>query len=386
MRLDKYEVTAGRVRQFVEAVNTQMLADATHNPNGYLYDIRDWATAQVAANTTVGKTLAAQIPAAEIALLPQNYYGALNVIEQLGGTTMDANFPSQVQGCYTYDGAAGASTYYWPESSPIGLGLAQVGSQPRPFTQDYYDIKSMNCAPYWVYAAFCAWDGGYLPTLAQVETAYGTAQYPWGATFIPNYGALNTTYVTAGGNPIIPQPAVNNTVNWCNDSYSNHPGDFYFYPNGGGLGQAPSCIGTGRDYSPFIAAPGRFFLDVTALKSPSYAGTEGWQDLGANMMEITALTALTGGATSTFCDCGATNNGETNNCTCPAPGSTPPTKPGVIRATGVVHAQWSGGSWEGHSNNAQPESKPYFGAQAYGGFPLQTQYGKAGFRCARPAE
>ena len=40
----------------------------------------------------------------------------------------------------------------------------------------------MNCSPNWIYAAFCTRDGGRIPTQAESNEAWGTANYPWGTT------------------------------------------------------------------------------------------------------------------------------------------------------------------------------------------------------------
>ena len=392
VRLDKYEVTAGRMRQFVESVNAQMQGDGANNPNGYFYDLRDWATSQIAAGTTIGKTLAAQIPSAAIQLLPQTYYNALNIIEATGATTMDTTYPSQVQGCFTDEGAAGASTYWWPEDDAAGngVGLVQVDSPARPYAQAFYDIKSMNCAPYYMYAAFCAWDGGFLPSLAQVQLAYGNGQYPWtptagsGAPFIPNpypvYTAASPPAPGSGyviGDPNIPNFL--NTVDWNNDSFGGVPGLFYFWPNGGTMNTPPPEIASGLDYSSFIASPGRFPLDVTLIKAST---GEGWQDLGANLMEATAVTSLAG--SYQFCDCGASNDGETSNCTCTNYKGVQ--SPGVFRGPATLPSDsWEGGSWEGHYSGSPDSTPPWFALHSYD-FPIFTQYGKFGLRCARNAE
>ena len=397
VRLDKYEVTAGRMRQFVESVNKQMLADPVHNPGGALYDLQDWATSQIAANTAIGKTLAASLSPAALALLPGNYYGKLNIVEATGGTVMDTGWPSQLQGCYTDTGAAGASTYWWPEDDADGngIGLVQVGSPSRPYTQDYYDIKAMNCAPAYMYAAFCAWDGGYLPTNAQVQAAYGSGQYPWttvagsAAPFIPHPYVLYTTTPPAGSGHKIGDPDISSfllTVNWDNDSWGGYPGLFYFWPNAGlspaaaSMNSSPPEIASGLDYSSFIASPGRFPLDATTATSESFGTHETWQDMGANMMEASAASNAAGG--TTFCDCGASNTGEVSNCTCTDYKGTQ--LPGVSRGA-VQSGGWIGGSWEGHYSGSPEGGPPYFAMVSYN-FPIFTQYGKFGARCARNAE
>ncbi len=98
---------------------------------------------------------------------------------QVGGTVMDSRQPSASQGCYSDAGSYGHNTYYWPQNV-LASHFADHG--PRRFTKEQYDEKSMNCSPYWMYAAFCAWDGGRLPTLPEVKRVW-TARYPWGADF-----------------------------------------------------------------------------------------------------------------------------------------------------------------------------------------------------------
>jgi hypothetical protein len=399
-RLDKYEVTAGRLRQFAESLPQP-------------YDLRDWALGQVAANTAVGQVLASQIPTGlsgttnVLKLLPASKDSGdpLNAVQQFGGTVVD---PSNAeQGCYTGNGAFGAGVYWWNATDLDG-----VGSPPREFTQDYYDIKSMNCGLYWVYAAFCAWDGGRLPVISEVEAAYGTAAYPWGPHFLPYDPSLNngsdypyetlsatavnpnTGQVPAAGYknvPLITQYAASHgttpidiTVNWLNGSNVNNGGSFYFYPGyvASNPPGTPDTLSDGIDLSPFIASPGRFYLDVTAAKSSSFAGNEGWQDLGANMLEMRAVAPASvnvpGG--NQFCDCTGITAGGSGACSCLS-------KSGVIRATNLPNASYDGGSWEGHTS-FNPASTANFvvPSASNADWPTWAQYGKIGFRCARPAE
>jgi len=399
-RLDKYEVTAGRLRQFAESLPTP-------------YDLRDWALGQVAAGTAVGAVLASQIPTGVgtttnvLKLLPASKNGTdpLNAVEQFGGTVVD---PSNAeQGCYTGDGAFGASVYWWGADD-----LESVGSPPRPFTQDYYDIKSMNCGLYWVYAAFCAWDGGRLPIISEVSSAYGTAAYPWGPHFLPYDPTLNNTsdypYETLSATAVNPNtgqvpatgyknvPLINQyaashnttplaiTVNWLNGSNANNGGSFYFYPGyvaSNPVG-TPDTLSSGLDLTPFIASPGRFALDVTAAKSTSYGGTEGWHDLGANMLEMRAIApaSVNVAGTEQFCDCTGNTAGGLGACMCLK-------ETGVIRATNLPATSYDGGSWEGHTS-FNPASLANFilPSASNGDWPTWAQYGKIGFRCARPAE
>ena len=60
---------------------------------------------------------------------------------------------------------------------------------------------------------------------------------------------------------------------------------------------------------------------------------------------------------------------------------------GVIRATNLPATSYDGGSWEGHTT-FNPASLANFvlPSASNGNWPTWAQYGKIGFRCARPAE
>ncbi len=94
---------------------------------------------------------------------------------------MDSREPSMVQGCYNDDGAYGHNTYWLSETE---LKKHFAGHPARRFTQAQYDEKSINCSPYWMYAAFCTWDGGRMPTTAEIQKVWpatsGNQVYPWG--------------------------------------------------------------------------------------------------------------------------------------------------------------------------------------------------------------
>jgi hypothetical protein len=373
-RVDKYEATSGRVRQFFEALH---------------YDVRSWALAQFDASfhpiTTAGTMLAAQLPINQpgvvtntLNLLPStnDTHVPLNAVIVTGALVMDT---SGVQGCVTKAGIGGAATYWWDAPTLY----AQATSPPRPFTQDYYDIKPMNCVPYYVAAAFCAWDGGRLQLHAEHKAVWGNNTYPWDAPTPAAAAFLPSPYAGTGaiGYPnnqkmyTLPKcgipgsnGAVGCTVDWYNGAQATgDQGDFYYYPSFPDNlpnGAVPDTLSNTLDLSPYIAAPGRFFLDRTYANSTSYAGDEGWHDVGADMIEWDSASAFTG--TQTFCDeSGVLATGETDTCT-----------GGVIRGTKLPEADILGGSWEGHQVIEQLSANWSF----------YRQYGKLGIRCARPAE
>jgi hypothetical protein len=363
LRMDKYIVTSGRIRQFLQALN---------------YDVRDWAIAQFDASwnpiTQAGQMLASQLPIAQAGVTSNTLYflprsndtaEPLNAVVETGALVLDT---SGVQGCYTSDGAGGAATYWWDAVTIHTM----AGSPPRPFTQDYYDIKPMNCIPYFLAAAFCAWDGGRVELHAEHDLVWGSATYPWGATLIPNpYPGNQAITMDAACMPGVPNGSVNCTIDWFNGGQaSGSQGNFYFYPsfiNNIPNQFVPDSLSNTLDLSVYIAAPGRFYLDKTTQLSASFSGTEGWQDLGANMLEVAPGTNPITGA-GAFCDeSGILGPGESYNC-----GTN-----GVLRGSNLPDTGIYGGSWEGHGPTMD---------YAPDGWSFYRQYGKTGLRCVRPAE
>ncbi len=340
VRIGKYEVTAGRVRQFITAVGA---------------NLRGWAAAEIAAGTPLGLRLAAQIPDNVRNFLPASATTnqPMNLILQLGAGVMDKRTPSMSQGCYNGVESYGHATYWQPRATLQAMYGASFPA--RRFTQAQYDEKPMNCAPNWIYAAFCAWDGGRLPTRAEYATLWGGDAYPWGPTRYLTLGVTNYEL----------------TVNWGNAIPCKVPDQgqyFYRYPG----------YGDGFDVAGYIAAPGRFPLDLTALRTDA---DEGWRDVGANLMEMTEAEPGNG----TFCDFGPRGAGDVLSASCIYNNPDGTTENGVLRlASGLGRSVWQGGSYEGHGSfevaTAVPFRREWYAGAAQ--FSLPTQYGKTGFRCA----
>ena len=149
-RLDKYEVTVGRFRKFIDA----------------------WAAGW---RPSAGAGKHAHVNAAS------------GVVSTSGG------FEAGWDSTWTpYLGAAGAA-----DVAPNGAGAATRGdwdsrlSECAPYatwtpTAGSNEKKPINCVSWYDLHAFCVWDGGFLPTEAEWEfvAAAGAEQrtYPWGAT------------------------------------------------------------------------------------------------------------------------------------------------------------------------------------------------------------
>ena len=142
--VDKYQITAGRMRAFL----------TRHNGK-----IRDWA-----------------------ATLPANKWNQ----------AWTAQLPNSIDG--TPGDGSNANTqlgpYYGKRSCETGYHTGHTFWTPpaygdtKDFPQNVLDTKALNCVPWWLMAALCVFDGGHLLKEAELRAAYtnnGTTAYPWGA-------------------------------------------------------------------------------------------------------------------------------------------------------------------------------------------------------------
>jgi hypothetical protein len=357
-RLDKYEITSGRYRTFLTKVG----------PN-----VRAWVNAYVAAKPTsqlatligLGPNVFPPTGANISTIYPDHdefYPHSLTA-----HTELDIDNYDGIRGCYNGYNAAvagsgdfSANTYYNDATH-----MAEFGLPPRSLARTVSDEKSLNCAMPMMLAAFCAFDGGELATLADYHDAWVSPSpptplvFPWGSTdlYRPNYNWCNGPYNNGGFK--CQCDGVHNTTQ------PNCPvGGFTALGEAGVFYEFPLNTDRSRDNEPLIAAPGRLFMDATVLKS----GGESWYDLLANLAEYTGDFKT---ASSDWCDFSAA----------PAVGDPPCTR--ANRKAGDVGTHYTkipvsgiiGRSWEGHQYE-------------YGtvdGFPVTFQYGKFGGRCVRPA-
>jgi hypothetical protein len=308
--LDKYEITAGRVRAWVAALAE---ANAVGAP-----DVKDW--------------IAHHRPAiwndAWDQFLPTDFEGGMITItrrllgdprpedagevgppgpgvilppstDQVKHLGINYQFNSEVyvdlhgSDCATWDGSYGFSTYYYPPDilkRDVQLPRADgIGYNGLPVTAaDALDVKSMNCITNEMLAAFCAWDGGQLAT---DEVLDYITQSPPGLDSISGCGVqiddhgellgnVFTNTVQSGGR-CPPVSVINATF----DGGDNLPVPGsplnmhnYHYPD---LGTQTA------DKAWEISAPGRA-SSATGQQADLiviHAGDEPWMDLAGNLSE-----------------------------------------------------------------------------------------------------
>ncbi len=238
-KIDKYQITSGRMRAFIANVDGK---------------VQQWVQANRATLSTRAQS---SLPASLDQYLPVDYNGTYGVAQNLGATIFLPNQPSSTQGCFIGpDDAnyhAGSHTYMLDAQ-----GRALTGEVASLLPQDRLDEKSLNCVPYPILAAFCAWDGGFLASREDLDVAWGGTTYPWGSSPIPSgfSAAGGSTQTPANGNLLY--------ANW-QWNYFRISGDYETYNRG--------------DYTAFVAPPGRYPMGVGKV-API-------MDLAGNLMEIT---------------------------------------------------------------------------------------------------
>ena len=244
-KLDKYKITAGRMRAFIERTNG---------------NVRGWYDGNVASLTAAQKGQIEPFKGYLPVDLTTYPYGASY---QMGALAYLPTQPTLTQGCFVGNAgsqANGAHTYW----------NGTLEQEDRGFDQAFLDRLPLNCVTFPMVAAFCAWDGGRVETYAEHEAAWGAGAYPYGSSpGAGGYMSIGGVWTLFGPGAALqasqgPCPTCDpNRVNWRNN---------YQFP-AGGIAAKP------WDYAYWISAPGRFPLGANAV---------GHQDLGGLLMELTA--------------------------------------------------------------------------------------------------
>lgn len=195
-KLDRFTVTAGRMRAFIERLNGDV-------------------------KTFVGTLPAAKWNTAWTALVPGSIDDANAMLGPYWTNAPNDTDPTTESKRSCSSGSFGGHTYWTP------------GDTKQDFTQDELDPKGLNCVGWHLMAAFCAWEGGRLPSLAELKNAYtnGTnSGYPW--TFHDNasYDAskmdARLNHQFSYGYPDKATRRFNGTTPWDVTWYVSPPGRF----------------------------------------------------------------------------------------------------------------------------------------------------------------
>ncbi len=262
-QLEKYKVTAGRMRTFLETIggNVRGFAQSARAagqlpalPTDAAHSVLEAAWDAYLPTSMEGNTNAGEISDCTYydtsgsgckanTTIPGLYTSAYR---HVGGTIFRNNSQSE-QGCSV--GSPGTHTYWMSDE----IQSDYFGDIPFEQDQTVLDTKPLQCVDYLVGQAFCVWDGGRLETQAEWLAAFGSTAQPWGASPAP-LAVGSGTYtgcrfpstsdvILRGANPngCKAIPTASQSIEYADYMYS------YEYPQ----------LGT-YDFSVFISAPGRF--------------------------------------------------------------------------------------------------------------------------------
>ena len=316
--LDRYEITAGRMRAFVNFVINEMGKPdfkgwvQKHRPAIWNDSWTQFLPSDYEGDSiTIDKLLAGD---------PRHYgqtqdqAGPGIIIPPTTDPTISTGLNHQFNGevfaelhgsnCGTYDGSFGFPTFWYPDDV-----LTEVGEVPRanPLdangnqinAQNALDTKSMNCATNLMFQLFCSFDNAELATSEVLDYITDSpVDRPLNVSGCgvqsDNHGDLLsnilTTSVFVGGRCV---DAYSGLANLFFDAGQALPvpgsalnTNFYHYPD---LGNSTS------DKSWVVAAPGRMTGDIVRVL-PS---DEGWKDIAGNLTE-TVLETVNGSFTGKF--------------------------------------------------------------------------------------
>ncbi len=327
--LDKYEVTAGRIRTWINSISKQL-----GKP-----DIKSWIPVTPNWNPEWNKFLPSDFEGNKLTInrlllgdprhLDDPNPGPGVIIPPATDQTVDLGinhqFGAQVfadlhgNNCGVFPGSYGFPTYYYtaevliknaeaPRANGIGLNGENIPAQQT------LDVKSMNCITNAMLAAFCIWDGGQLATSEVLDfitdsppslgniSGCGT-QIDYHGVILdsshvlpdpnirtggrcPDLNKINATFDAGGALPTIylngnelPDPLFN-------------PGNFlntnkYAFPD------FPMSDTSQKVWQ--ISAPGRIKEDTIKINPQD----EGWMDLAGNLNEM-VLETKNGKSTGKF--------------------------------------------------------------------------------------
>lgn len=265
-KLDKFNITAGRFRAFVEKTNGDIRGFIQKNRPSYFEPSWDaWVPNKLDDGTAV--------------LTDGHLFGPGEgrdgVYQQLGPIHYGAEEENGNRGCYTNE-VGNARTYRLPDDVN-----KKLFNDVQQYPQDILDQKPIQCVTFFMIAAFCAWDGGRLPTIQELDYAWdggepGKHKYPWGNTPVP--GGWDNAY------PYDPAGSFGKAMPAGSDQKrANYRYNFWMPAKIQCVNDDPAKC----DYSVYIAPPGRF---------PSGDGPFGHSDLAGNVYNVAMPMSGTAGS------------------------------------------------------------------------------------------
>lgn len=254
-KLDKYNITAGRMRAMITGTGGDVRGYIqAHRPDWWepswdpmVPNKMDDGTAVTGSNHTFDEGK-----------------GFDGVYQQLGPIHYGVEGPGN-EGCLTKE-IGNARTYRLPDDVNKNLF-----NDVQQYTQDVLDKKSLQCVTWYMVAAFCAWDGGRMPTLDEINFAFDNGapaqhKFPWGNTPAP--AGWNDAYDTEADAKKFGKV----TPTGGDQAFANYRYNFFEPAKRLCVGTTTNC-----DYTIYVAPPGRF---------PKGDGPLGHSDLVGNVYDL----------------------------------------------------------------------------------------------------
>lgn len=282
--LDKYNITAGRFRVFVDKTKGDVRGYvAAHRPKWFDPAWDSFLPSKMDDGTVMTGDSHLYAPG----------QGQDGVYQQLGPVHYGAKEAGGNEGCLTKE-VGNARTFRLPDDVNTRL-FADV----QQYSQDDLDPKPQQCTTFFMFAAFCIWDGGRMPTLAELDYAWDAGDapkhlYPWGNTPVPGGWDKPYPFDPTGKGFGSPSPAGSDMT------VANYKYNFWMPANIQCIGDDPAKC----DYSVYIAPPGHF---------PKGNGPFGHADLAGNVYDVAMPPKATPGTDPTLLDAGLARTGAFDN-------------------------------------------------------------------------
>jgi hypothetical protein len=300
--LDKYEITAGRIRAFIDAITARYegkpnIRDWVANDTPEIWD-REWNKFLPADSDgetiVIDRHLLGDVrPEPDLQPVPDT--------DQVQKTGLDFQFNGQLfvylhgNNCSTHSPSAyGFPTFFYPpeilakmgpDFPPRADGKTLVGTVVP--ASEHLEVKSMNCISNAMLAAFCHWDGGQLATDEVLDFVTGSpsslGNNPGCGTQTGSENPPKSGAATSGGR-CADLAKINATFDAGGElPLPNSPLNFnrYEYPF--------FAEGVGHDKAWEVSAPGRGSLAANGAQVDTVRISEGdepWMDLAGNLNEV----------------------------------------------------------------------------------------------------
>ena len=182
--IDKYNITAGRMRAFVVATNGDMRTwIMNHKPVWWDDNWTNWLPTELDDGGANPACCGAVVSGDNVCTTAGNIGQACGVYGEFGPNVHGTGSVGANEGCVIRN--YGARSYKLPDAVNANMLDLQVYS----FAES--DQRSMQCVTSYIEAAFCAWDGGHLPTTTQEDYLWHGGTYPWEGAFAGGACASN---------------------------------------------------------------------------------------------------------------------------------------------------------------------------------------------------